>query len=135
LRLTIPIEAPRDALEKILPDAAAGTDAPGNAWQYLVQRRWIDENGRLLPKAYGMKAIVGAPFQTRADEIRRALNEAIAMQIPERLVCYARVECPVRATPLPAVDRDRIRLALGNSPTEALSAVLADDISPTKKHI
>lgn len=135
LRLDIPIAAPQNDLQNIGPDegVVASDGAPQNAWEYLQQHRWIDEQGQLLPKAYSTTTVVGGPFQTRASDIRKLLNGAIEAQMPDRLICYARVDCPADESALPAVDSDKIKIAIGNSPTEALSALLASEISADRK--
>ncbi len=137
LRLDIPIAAPQDELQSVGPDegVVASDGAPQNAWEYLQEHRWIDEQGQLLPKAYSTTTAVGEPFQTRTNDIRQRLNEAIETQMPDRLICYARVDCPADESTLPAVDSQQIKIAIGNSPTEALSALLASEISADRKSI
>ena len=82
-----------------------------------------------------MTAVVGAPFQSRSQDVRQILNAAIEAQMPERLICYARVDRHVNDSALPEVVGNKIKLALGNSPTEALSALLAAEISAAKKNV
>lgn len=136
-RLEIPVIISPELLQHIAPDAAAppAGGGPQSAWDYLLSHRWLDEQGQLLPKAYSMTAIVGAPFQGSANDIRQALDTAIQSQLPQQLVCYARYDGSGDSDPLPQVDGDRIKIALGNSPTEALSALLAADISTAKRSI
>ena len=55
--------------------------------------------------------------------------------MPDRLICYARCQNPDADSAFPEVDRDRIKIAVGNSSTEALSALLAGVISTDKQSI
>lgn len=137
LRIEVPVKAPEAALQAVGPDqgVAPAKDEPQNAWEYLHKHRWLDADGQLLPKAYSMTAVVGAPFQSRSQDVRQILNAAIEAQMPERLICYARVDRHVNDSALPEVVGNKIKLALGNSPTEALSALLAAEISAAKKNV
>jgi len=135
LRLEVAIVVPQEALEAIAPDADAPDGGPQNAWDYLRSHLWIDAQGRLLPKAYTMTTVVGAPFQSRADDIRRTLSAAISDQMPQHSICYARYAGDGHSDVLPEVAADQVKIALGNSPTEALAALLASEISTAKQSL
>ena len=134
LRLEIRIQIPVNKLQNIHPDANI-EGMPKNAYQYLQKHLWIDEDNRLLPKAYSMTTFVSEPFQSKTDCIRKVLNEAIEAQLPDRLICYARCSLPENVAQMPDVNPEKIKITLGNTPTEALSALLASEISTEKKNV
>ena len=130
LRIELPIVVPNDELMSIGVEDDAGQQT---AWEYLQNHLWLDGQGQLLPKAYRKTTVVGEPFQAQAGDIKRILNEAIATQMPDRLICYARCDGSGHEGALPVPDT--VKIALGNSSTEALSALLASEICMPRKDL
>lgn len=129
LRIEIPVKAPQDKLQNI--KAATGT----NAWDALRQALWLDDAGLMLPKSYAAKTVLAADLRTQEATIRTALNEAARDQFPQQLILYAGYTGAEDADHLPKLEGKNIQVAVGNSPTEALSALLAQSLSPAKKEI
>lgn len=129
LRIEIPVKVPQDKLQNIKSATAI------NAWDALRQALWLDDTGVMLPKCYAAKTVLAADFRNQEADIRTALNEAVSTQFPQQLILYAGYTGAEDADHLPKLEGKNIQVAVGNSPTEALSALLAQSLSTAKKEI
>lgn len=134
LHLTIAITIPDNELKEIKPDDLSDKD-PTDAWEYLKTHLWIDDEGQLQAKAYDMKTYIKGKYHGETENIRHILNQAIQSQLPTRLVCYAYHDGKRNTNVVPKLDEKNVKLAIGNSPLEAASALLASEISTDKKSI
>lgn len=104
-----------------------------NAWDHLLQYKWIDSNGLLQPKTYNPKSLLGVAFRDKEDQIRTYLNDTIKAQLPQQSVYYAQYNYNAIPQGKPDVQLGNVKLAIGNSATEALSALIANELSTSNK--
>lgn len=116
---------------QISPDSLNSIKA--NTFEHLQSLHWIDNEGQLKAKAFAPESVLGSDFIAMDDPIRSALNMAIHdAQLPEQLICYAKYNEAGEQMVVP--DTSNIQLAIGNSPTEALSALLASSFKIPSAH-
>ena len=137
LRIEVPVILTLENQEKLQNFTldSSTQDGPKNALDCLQKYLWINDKGQLLPKAYDTKTPIPPPLHAKANQTLGLLNTAIQGQMPDRMLCYARCSAPGKAEKLPALIDGKVKIAVGNSPTEALSALLASEISSKKKSI
>ncbi|MEM7572197.1 MAG: hypothetical protein AAF433_04835 [Bacteroidota bacterium] len=130
LGIIIPVKVEAAALQAI-----KSLDGKSNAWQELLAYGWLDAAGQLQPKAYEAGNYLGPDFRQKLDEIEPILAAAAKAQMPERTVLVARFTYDAKIPQTPPVQRDKIKLAIGNNSTEALASLVGQELSPQSKAI
>lgn len=123
-----PVQVDKNAMQGITTQ-----DGQQNAWDQLIKYKWIDNNGLLQPKAYDPKSLLGTSFHDQEDKIFSNLNNTIQSQLPEQTLFYTKYTYDTTPTDTPDTQADKIQISIGNTPTEALSALIGTNISPNIK--
>ncbi|KAA3634236.1 MAG: hypothetical protein DWQ02_11745, partial [Bacteroidetes bacterium] len=126
----IPIQIDQNSMSSI-----KGDDGKTTAWDELIKYQWIDSTGLLQPKAYDPKSVLSVNFRSQEANIWGKLNDTIKSQFPDKMICYASYTFDAVPSDMPDIQPGDIKISLANTATEAISALVATELSPGKKEI
>lgn len=108
-------------------------------WALMQENGWLktgDTDSTVLDNAAWEDGNTLGPENRDAETAIRTIIEAqIREQLPGRTLCYARCTAGPATQTGPATNPGEIRLSVGNTGSEAMSAFLANQIAPAQKTI
>lgn len=127
-RWEVPIPVDAAGLGKIIPRHAVPGLKTQTAYGYLLEAGWIDASGKLLPKGFDPRSTLPTGFSDSMHDIYINLNQSVKDHFPDNVLFRASAAATDQ---LPSEPTSNMKIAIGNTGTEAMAALLASELSTT----
>ena len=105
-----------------------------NYWGLIGKHNWLEsidgDSAVLSPVVQELANTLGVENNASEKKIRQTIESLVKQQLPSQSLYYAQCKVEGTATALPPTDQ--LTLAIGNTGSEALSALIGHQISPAK---